>query len=106
MEECSHPGLISLITLPYIIYSYFPTAEIGDILDISELGEPNPPPINVPVLPPVDKIKHPFIDEPQPIIELPIERELEYRRRRALFEGIHIMFIGNLANIHRSVITY
>jgi hypothetical protein len=74
---------------------YFPTiAEIGDILDLSELSEPNRPPINIPILPPkpVDEIKYPFIDKP--IIELPIERELEYRRRRSLFEGIYIIFIS------------
>jgi hypothetical protein len=65
---------------------------MGDILDLSELSEPNPPPINIPILPPVDKIKYPFIDEPIGI-QLPIERELEYRRRRSLFEGIYIIFI-------------
>ena len=89
MNECSH------LVLSY----YFPIAEIGDILDISELGEPNLPPINIPILPPVDKIKY-----PQPIIGLPVERELAYRRKRSPFEGIHVIFIGT--NAQRFVITY
>ena len=76
---------------------YFPIAEIGDILDISELGEPNLPnlpPINIPILPPADKIKYP----PLPVIGLPVERELAYRRKRSPFEGIHVIFIGTNAH--------
>lgn len=62
----------------------FSTAEPDDILDLSELGEPNPPSVIIPTLRPVDE--HPIIIEP--IIDLPVA--IAYRKRRSIFGGIHV----------------
>ena len=85
MEECSHLGA------SLVIMKLYPNSQLivepGDILDPSELGEPNPPSVIIPTLRPVDKIKYPIDIIVEPIIDLPVE--FAYRKRRSIFEGIY-----------------